>query len=192
MATLVQADPETERLVAELYRVEGKAEIVDGKIVHLPMTGFEPGRIGDHIFVSLWNFVRVHRLPGVAFGDGKGFVVDLANRKSFAPDACYYDGPNTGMKFGQGAPVFAVEVRSENDYGRAAERDMAEKRRDYFAAGTLVIWDVDPLGTDGVVRAFRHGDAEAPAAVFRRGEIAEAEPAVPGWTLAVDELFTAA
>ncbi len=25
--------------------------------------------------------------------------------------------------------------------------------------------------------------------VYRRGEIAEAEPAVPGWTIAVDDLF---
>ena len=40
------------------------------------------------------------------------------------------------MKFFQGAPVFAVEVRSEGDYGPRAEREMAAKRADYFAAGT--------------------------------------------------------
>ena len=27
------------------------------------------------------------------------------------------------------------------------------------------------------------------ATLYRRGEIAEAEPAVPGWTMAVDDLF---
>ena len=42
------------------------------------------------------------------------------------------------MKFVQGAPVFAAEVRSEGDYGEAAERAMAAKRADYFAAGGLV------------------------------------------------------
>ena len=49
------------------------------------------------------------------------------------------------MRFIEGAPTFAVEVRSENDYGPAAEVALAEKREDYFAAGTTVVWDVDPV-----------------------------------------------
>ena len=65
---------------------------------------------------------------------------------------------------------------------------MAAKRADYFAAGTKVVWDVDLLGED-VVRKFVSPDAEKPAAVFRRGENADAEPAVPGWVMAVDDLF---
>ena len=42
------------------------------------------------------------------------------------------------MKFYDGAPIFAAEVRSESDYGPDAEAAMARKRADYFAAGTLV------------------------------------------------------
>ncbi len=57
------------------------------------------------------------------------------------------------MEFIHGAPALAVEVRSQNDYGPKADREMAEKRADYFAAGTLVVWDVDLLGAD-VVRVF--------------------------------------
>jgi Uma2 family endonuclease len=91
------------------------------------------------------------------------------------------------MKFADGAPVFAVEVRSEGDYGPRAERRMAKKRADYFAAGTLVVWDVDIL-SDDVVRVYRASDPEQ-ATIYRRGEIAEAEPAVPGWTMPVDDLF---
>ncbi len=91
------------------------------------------------------------------------------------------------MKFLTGAPIFAVEVRSENDYGPQAEQEMAEKRRDYFAAGTLVVWDVDLL-SDDVVRVYRTTDPTNPT-IYRRGEIAEAEPAVPGWRMPVDELF---
>jgi Uma2 family endonuclease len=90
------------------------------------------------------------------------------------------------MKFVEGAPVFAVEVRSEGDYGPAAEKAMARKRADYFAAGTLVVWDVDLLGPD-VMRVHRAGQPEP--RVYRRGERAEAEPAVPGWRMPVDELF---
>ncbi len=92
------------------------------------------------------------------------------------------------MKYIEGAPIFAVEVRSENDYGDAAEQEMAEKRADYFAAGTLVVWDVDLLGDD-VVRVYRASDPSTPT-IYRRGDVAEAEPAVPGWSMPVDDLFT--
>ena len=83
--------------------------------------------------------------------------------------------------------MFAVEVRSDGDYGPRAEREMAAKRDDYFAAGTLVVWDVDVL-SEYVVRVYRASDPER-ATIYRRGEIAEAEPAVPGWTMAVDDIF---
>ena len=177
-------------LVQALYRVEGKAEIIDGQIVHLPMTGDIPGYAGDAIFTSLHQHVR-RTQKGRAVGDGKGFLADLPHRQSFSPDAAFYTGPAAGMKFYPQAPDFAVEVRSEHDYGPAAEREMAAKRADYFAAGPLVVWDVDLL-SDGVVRVYRAGNAEHPSALHRRGEIADAEPAVPGWTMPVDDLFAPA
>jgi Uma2 family endonuclease len=104
---------------------------------------------------------------GRAYGDNVGFIVDLPNRRSFSPDAAYYIGPRTGGKFLQGAPVFAVEVRSEDDYGPLAEQEMAAKRHDYFAAGTLVVWDVDVLHQE-VVRVYRAGDPNNPR-LYRRG-----------------------
>ncbi|HEX7955971.1 MAG TPA: Uma2 family endonuclease, partial [Pyrinomonadaceae bacterium] len=121
------------------------------------------------------------------YPDNVGFRVELPNRKSFSPDAAFYTGPPTGMKFLEGAPAFAAEIRSENDYGREAEAELAAKRREYFAAGTLVVWDVDLLSAD-VVKVYRASAQDDPK-VYRRGEIAEAEPAVPGWRMPVDELF---
>jgi Uma2 family endonuclease len=181
------ADPTTERLIAELYKVDGKAEIVDGKIVHMSPTGFEPGSAAGAIYVSLRQFVRQTRAAGVAVPDNVGFLTDLPHRKSFCPDAAYHTGPRTGMKFLSQAPDFAAEVRSEGDYGPGAEREMAKKRTDYFAAGTKVVWDVDLLSND-VVRVYRATSADQPS-IYRRGETAEAEPAVPGWKMPVDELF---
>ncbi len=64
---------------------------------------------------------------------------------------------------------------------------MAAKRADYFAAGTLVVWNVDLLGED-TVRVYRAGDSDQPT-VYCRGDTAEAEPAVPGWSMPVDDLF---
>jgi Uma2 family endonuclease len=90
------------------------------------------------------------------------------------------------MKFINSAPTFAVEVRSENDYGPLPERELADKRDDYFAAGTLAVWDVDPLAE--TISLYTPADPSNPT-TFRRGDVAHAEPAVPGWRLKVDDLF---
>lgn len=172
--------------IEDLYKEDGKAELVNGEIVRMPPTGDEPGYAGDEIFVSLREHSRSVG-KGRAVSDNKGFRVHLPHRESLSPDAAFYVGPSSGMKFFEGAPVFAVEVRSEGDYGPRAERRMAQKRADYFAAGTQVIWDVDLL-TEDVVKVYRASDPENPT-IYRRGEIAEAEPAVPGWKMAVDDLF---
>ncbi|HEX6036844.1 MAG TPA: Uma2 family endonuclease [Longimicrobium sp.] len=110
-----------------------------------------------------------------------------SNRRTFAPDAAWFVGPAFGEKVIHGTPVLAVEVRSPEDYGPAAERRIAAKRGDYFAAGTQVVWDVDVM-REGWIRAYRADEPDHPS-VFRRGETADAEPAVPGWRFAVDDLF---
>jgi Uma2 family endonuclease len=180
----IATDPTTEQLIAELYKVEGKAEIVEGKIVMMSPTGDMPSSAGGFIYASLLSYSK--KFGGRAYPDNAAFLVDLPNRKSFSPDAAYYTGPRTRMKFLRGAPGFAVEVRSDGDYGPAAEREIADKRADYFAASTKV-WDVDLLADD-VVRKY-HAESPDMPTIYRRGEIAEAEPAVPGWTFAVNELF---
>jgi Uma2 family endonuclease len=123
--------------IADLYRVEGKAEIVGDELVLMTPTG------GLHAYA----------------------ITEIA----------------------ASLREFAVEVRSEEDYGPAAERTMSEKRADYFAAGTLVVWDADVLKGQ-VVRVYRATDPTLPT-IYRRGELAEAEPAVPGWSMPVEDLF---
>jgi Uma2 family endonuclease len=176
----------TRATIDDLYHVEGKAELVNGEIVHMPPSGDEPNIAGGEIFVSLREHAR-RTGQGKAYTDGAGFHVRLPHRESFSPDAAYHTGPRTGMRFLEGAPVFAVEVRSEGDYGPRAEREMAAKRADYFACGTLVVWDVDLLSEE-VIKSYKASDPANPV-IFRRGEIADAEPAVPGWRMAVEELF---
>ena len=178
----------TEATVDDLYRVpeNGKAELVNGELVLMSPTGGVPGRAAGKIFISLHDYER--RVGGgYAFPDNVGFIVNLPNRRSFSPDAAFYKGELRGGLFLEGAPVFAVEVRSTDDYGPAAEERMAQKRTDYFAAGTLVVWNVDVL-RENVVRVYRAGDAGTHV-VYHSREIAEAETALPGWTMAVDDIL---
>lgn len=172
--------------IDDLYRIKGKAELVNGEIKRMSPTGGRAARAGGRIYASLLRHEEEHG-GGYALPDNAGFVVNLPNRQSFSPDVAWYTGPTIGMSFLNGAPVFAVEVRSENDYGPAAEREIAAKIADYFAAGTRVVWDVDLLSPD-VVRKYTPGRPTEPV-IFRGGQAADAEPAVPGWRLEVDRLL---
>ena len=175
-----------EATIDDLLKVKQKAEIVNGEIILMSPTGTLPSYAAGEIFSSLRDYTK-RKKHGCAVTDNCGFVVDLPHRKSFSPDVAFVRSMDFGMKFYEGAPEFAVEVRSEGDYGPRAEREMAAKRADYFAAGTLVVWDVDLLN-ENVVRVYRSNDAANPT-MYGRGQMAEAEPAVAGWTIAVDDLF---
>lgn len=174
----------------DLYKVEGKAELIAGRIVLMP-TGYLPVVVAGEIFALLRQYVRALG-AGVAFADGIGFAQRPpmpSGRESFSPDAAYYTGPPPAnlMRFVDGAPDFAVEVRSENDYGPGAEIDQAEKRADYFLAGTKVVWDVDPQAQ--TIASYR-ADAPTQPARFKVGDVADAEPAVPGWRVPVGSIFS--
>ncbi|CAN5722344.1 hypothetical protein BH24ACI2_BH24ACI2_16270 [soil metagenome] len=184
--TFEKTDAETERLYDELYKIDGKAEIVNGEIIEMPPTGYDPGRASLNVTIKLMSYEK-QTDSGFAIPDNVAFKVNLPNRKSFSPDSAFHKGEKTGMKFLEGAPIFAVEVRSENDYGKGAERAIKQKRHDYFAAGTEIVWDVDLL-SDDVIKSYNHENPDKPQ-IFRRGEIADAEPALPGWKMPVDELF---
>jgi Uma2 family endonuclease len=149
-------------------------------------TGYKPHRVASRIFRSLDDYATQTGV-GEAFTDNMGFAVKelTSGRESFSPDAAYYDGelPKNLMRFIEGPPTFAVEVRSEYDN----ETEMADKRADYFEAGTEVVWDVDTEAE--VIHKYLRSDASK-RITFSRGQTADAEPAVPGWKVDVDWIFS--
>jgi Uma2 family endonuclease len=175
--------------LADLYAEKGKAELIGGRIVPLMPTGRRPNRIAGRIFRSLDDHAATTG-RGEAYTDNMGFAVAelRSGRESFSPDASFYTGPfpTDEMRFITGPPTLAVEVRRETDYGVAAEAEMAAKRADYFEAGTMVVWDVDP--TAERVEVYRSDAPEEPMR-FHRGQVANAEPAVPGWVMSLDRIF---
>jgi Uma2 family endonuclease len=175
--------------IDDLYDVEGKAELIGGRIVHFMASGHSPSRVALRIAMKLDSYAeQVGR--GFAYGDGIGFAVPelTSGRESFSPDASYYVGPLPAnrMRFIEGPPTFAVEVRSEYDYGPAADAEYAAKRTDYFEAGTQVVWDVDPVA--GTVARYTAAAPDQPT-TFRIGDQADAEPALLGWRVDVAWLF---
>jgi len=174
----------------DLYKVDGKAELIAGRIVRFMPSGFAPGQAALNIAMALELHSRETGV-GVATADGVGYAIrpPLTNgRQSFCPDAAYYTGPlpKNRMRFIEGPPDLAIEVRSETDYTRQAEKEMAAKRADYFEAGTKVVWDVDPEAKE--IRSYGTDAPDKPV-VFKSGDLAHAEPALPGWRLPVNEVF---
>ena len=181
---------QTRATLDDLYRTPGKAELIGGRIIPFMASGEKPSRVAFRIARSLDDHAT-QTVKGKAYADNTGFAVPElpSGRESFSPDASYYDGPMPAdrMRFIEGPPKFAAEVRSANSYSDAAEAEMADKRADYFAAGTLVVWDVDPLAE--CIHVYRSTDPTTPT-TYVRGQVAEAEPAVPGWRVAVDWIFS--
>lgn len=181
--------PFTPATLDDLLNTPGQAELIAGRIIRSMPTGYRPNIIAGRLFRTLGDYAdAIGR--GFAFTDSMGFAVPLmpSGRQSFSPDASYYDGPppTNPMRFINGPPTFAAEVRSEGDYGPAAEAAMAAKRADYFAAGTRIVWDVDPVA--GVIDCYRAANPDQ-AQRFGPGSTADAEPAVPGWRVDVNWLM---
>src|SRR5207253_5749458 len=88
------ATVETRATIDDLYRVEGKAELIGGRIVELPMTGSRPNEVAVNILVNLRTYAKsISR--GKTYSDAMGFSIpELASgRESFSPDVAYYFGP---------------------------------------------------------------------------------------------------
>ena len=125
---------------------------------------------------------------GEVFSGGLVYIIEpplTSNRQSFSPDASFHARSRSSESMGpiEGAPDFAVEVRERHEYRWDAEVAMAEKRIDYFDAGTLAVWDVDPIAKTITLHT------PTGETTFRVGDRAHAEPALPGWTLDVSQLF---
>jgi Uma2 family endonuclease len=174
--------------IDDLYGVEGKAELIGGRIVRYKASGYLPSRVAFRIARKLEEYAEAN--GDVAAPDGLGYAIPeiSSGRESFEPDASYYNRPLPAnrQRFIDGPPTFAVEVRSENDYGQGADAEYVSKRRDYFEAGTRTVWDVDPIA-----RTVTRYSADSPTTpvVFKDGDKADAEPAVPGWSVDVAWLF---
>ncbi len=137
----------TEATIEDLIHAPDDAmyELIDGKLVRISPTGFSPNLVAGEIYVALRAYAGSTG-SGYAMTDGIAYIVNLLHRRSFSPDASFTRStPENRMRFVDGAPVFAAEVRSEGDYGNAANRAYHAKRnalsisrRTRSSSGTLI------------------------------------------------------
>jgi Uma2 family endonuclease len=174
--------------IDDLLRYDGKAELIDGKMVTFMPAGIRHSRIASLIYMLLFQYESSSK-RGYAFDDNLGYRIPRlksSRRESFSPDVSFYVG-ELSLKdegFVDGPPTFAIEIRSPEDYGPAGEKAMAAKRADYFEAGTQIVWDVDVVS-----QTITSYQAQGVPKAFKLGDIAHAEPILPGWSLSVSEVL---
>jgi Uma2 family endonuclease len=169
---------------AEYNFPEGKVELVRGEPRVMSPAGAPHAAVGSNLLRLLLPFVSQHKL-GWVFGDGLGYELIALPHTVRNPDASFVRAdrlPAEGFRRGflKMAPDLAVEVLSPSETASLLE----EKLGDYRAAGTPLIWVIDP---DRRTVMIVSGDA--PLRGIRGDETLDGGDVVPGFRCRVVELF---
>jgi Uma2 family endonuclease len=162
--------------------VKRLCELVDGVLVEKPM-GYYESRLAAVLIYLLEHFLSQHD-QGIVLGADA--TLRLAPGLVRLPDVSFVAWthfpnrqlPSAGVP--DLAPDLAVEVLSPSN--TAAE--MARKRREYFGAGTTLVWEVDPAA-----RTITVYTAPDRSTVLDEGQVLDGGTVLPGFTLAIREWF---
>jgi Uma2 family endonuclease len=158
-------------------------ELVAGEPTPMTPVSFRHGRIAIRVALALREHASKQRLGEVV--TEVGFVVRRSPDTVRAPDVAFVcaarlPGPDLDEGFFEGAPDLAVEVVSPTD--RAAE--IVTKVAEYLAAGTRLVWVIDPQAAClAVYRPTRGPDLIGPEGVV------DGEDVLPGFSQPLAELL---
>jgi len=158
-------------------------ELVAASLVREPPVGAEHGGIAGTVIGHLFAFVRGNGLGRVCAETG--FVLARAPDTVRAPDVAFVSHARAeetlrGGPFFEGAPDLAIEILSPSN----TEREMAQKVREYLGAAGRAVWVIDPRRECVTVHL-----ADRAACRFSRGDVLDGAPVLPGFRLAVPEIF---
>jgi Uma2 family endonuclease len=161
----------------------GRCELVRGELIRMTPAGYEHGSIIVNICTPLAIFVTQGGLGRVS-GAETGFHIAHDPDTVRAPDVAFVAAgrlPSPLPKgFFPGPPDLAVEVVSPDD----RDSQVMAKVRSWLDAGCRVVWLVD--SRRGTVRVFL---GQSPEQVLRLSDTLSGEPLLPGFFLAVAEIF---
>jgi Uma2 family endonuclease len=161
------------------------AELVDGILVEKAM-GQREGFLAATLIGFLWTFVRPRNLGVLGAPDT---IMRLRGGQDRLPDVSFTAWANLPsadahlQRVGRYAPDLAVEILSAGN----TRGEMARKRREYFAAGTRLVWIIDPDARTVEVYA----DPRQPdlAALLRDTDTLDGGAVLPGFALPLADLF---
>lgn len=157
-------------------------ELIDGVMLEKIMSTRE-SRLASAVIAALYNFVSPRKLGAVLAPDG---MLRLAPRLVLIPDVSFVSRANyPGGKFPKDAiaalaPDLAVEILSRGN----TKAEMARKRRQYFDAGTKLVWEIDPEARS--VSVFTSPDQFTS---LDERQTLDGRPVLDGFCLSLTQLF---
>jgi Uma2 family endonuclease len=166
-----------------LPRGRARHELVRGVLHTFPLAFMDEALVTSEINASLGAFVRDHRLGNVVAG--VGFLLAIDPDTVRAPSLAFLRRErleSTGIPEGYfpGAPDLAVEIIAPDEVYLDVHDTIAE----WLDHGTQVVFVVNPRRK--VVAVHR---PKQPVVILGIEDTLSAEDVVPGWSLAVRDLF---
>ena len=162
--------------IAQPENEDSLFELIDGEIIEVSPGRTDNSYLGHLIVAAVYPFCRQHNIPCyTSGGDGtyniQGHVV--------APDFAYKPTPMSNEYPDPVSPLWAVEIISPTDKGT----DIRKKRSIYRQAGILY-WEMYPL--EKAIEVYASGQ---PVQEFRIDDVLDGGDVLPGFTLAMRDLF---
>jgi Uma2 family endonuclease len=158
-------------------------ELVDGVLVEKAM-GLRESLLAGALITMLRSFVIPRNLGIVTAPDG---TIKLLPGLLRIPDVAFFSwgrlpgGRLPSEAVPELAPDLAIEVLSEGN----TKREMEKKRKEYFAAGVDVVWEVDPKKRS--VTVYERGRKKP--RVYHPTQTIESGGSLAGFRLVLADLF---
>jgi len=157
-------------------------ELIDGVLVEKAM-GYPESLLAGTLVTYLNMFVMPRNLGLVSTADG---MMRLFAGRVRIPDVAFVSWDRIPGRRRPKAPIpdiapdLAVEILSRSN----TRKEMELKRRDYFRAGTRLVWQIDP-----VARIVEVYTSSSTFSTHDENATLAGDPVLPGFTLSLRDLF---
>jgi Uma2 family endonuclease len=168
----------------ERISIPGKVtELVRGRLIVREPPGTWHGAISARLTYLLMDFVQ-HQGLGMVFGQDTGFKIGSDPDTVRAPDVAFVSRERVGVIRKRGyaelAPNLLAEILSPDD--RPGE--VLAKVADWLAAGTKIVWVIDPDRREA--RVYRQ---DGSLAVLASDDALDGEDVLPGFTCLLKDVL---
>ena len=159
-------------------------EIINGELIDMGNSGALHGYVCSLALAALAGYILPRKL-GVILDSSTAFKMKNGNKRS--PDIAFFAKERLqGIAvlpsgYLEGAPDLAVEVLSP---GNTVE-EIEDKLTEYFENGSRLVWVIHP--TQHYVLVYR--SAQEPDRLLKGKDSLDGEEVIPGFTLAIADLF---
>jgi Uma2 family endonuclease len=174
--------PPGEATERDLLKTQRLCELIDGVLVEKAMGYYES--LLAAVLIEVTGAFVIKKHLGIVLGEGG--LMRVRPKQVRIPDVAFYAWehfPDKLLPQGQIlnlVPDLAVEILSPTN----TKKEMARKRREYFAGGAKLVWEVYP--DKHLVKVFT---APKDATTVDEGGTLEGGTVLPGFTLSVREWF---